>query len=145
MASKFHFLTGYAAWCKADKPDDRYGNYTMDLFLDEGGRAEFDASGMRSEIKVADSDKLPEELQGREFIKIRRDPDKLFEGMDEKPKKLIMENGEYVPFDKKIGNGSFVTVKVCVYDSQRGKGHRWEAVAVETLVPFEGGDEDLPF
>ena len=145
MASKTHFMTGWAAWCKADVPDDRYGNYTMDLFLDEAGMQEFKNSGMRSEIKVADSDKLPEDLQGKEFIKVRRDPDKLFEGMDAKPKKLINEDGEYVPFDKKIGNGSYVTVKVSVYDTQRGKGHRWEAVAVETLVPFEGDDSDLPF
>lgn len=135
--TKYFFLTGTAKWCKLDQPDAKYGFYGLNLYLDKSGMEKFRESGLRLEIKKDDEG---------EFIRLRRDPEKLREGDDPKPKKLIFEDGEYKPFTKLIGNGSFVTAKVQVYDSKKGPGHRLDAVAVETLVPYEDGeDEDLPF
>ena len=137
--SRYLFLTGTCKWAKLDKPDEKYGNYTIDLYLDKGSMKQFKESGLG--LKIRDNE------EGT-FIKLRRDPERVLEGMPEKPRKLIYdaEKGEYLPFEALIGNGSTVNCKVEVYDSQKGKGHRLEAVAVENLVPYgDEEDQDLPF
>lgn len=138
MASKYWFFMGKVKWAKLDKPDEKYGFYTINLYPDKATWLRIKEAGLRVETKTDDDG---------EFIRLRRDPDKLLEGMDEKPKKLIFEDGEYKPFTKAIGNGSLVEAKVQVYDSARGKGHRLEAVAVHDLIPYEADEEqsDLPF
>ena len=140
MASNYVYLTGKAMWAKLDKPDELYNKYCIDLYLDKGSMKKFKDSGIQVEIKEKD---------GEEYVRLRRDPDKLFEGMPEKPKKLIWnaETEEYDLFPGLIGNGSIVNCKVSVYDTTKGKGHRLEAVAVEDLVEYnEGGsEEELPF
>jgi hypothetical protein len=137
MASKFWFFTGMAKWCKLDKPDERYGFYGLDLYLDKPSMKRFKESGLNLKIHKNDDG---------EYVRFRRDPEKLRDQDPEKPRKLIFEDGEYKPFDGLIGNGSFVEVKVQVYDSQKGKGHRLDAVAVHELVPYgQEEDEDLPF
>lgn len=142
--ANYIFMTGKCKWAKLDKPDPKYGFYGIDFYLDKAGMKVFKESGLGLEIKKDEDG---------EFVRFRRHPDKLFEGMDEKPKKLIF-TGEhdaqgksvYEPFADAVGNGSLVTVKVEVYDSKKGKGHRLEAVAVEDLVPYGGSeDADLPF
>lgn len=141
--AKYLFFTGIAKWAKLDKPDDRYGYYGLDLYLDKGSMELFEESGLGLKIHKTDEG---------DYVRFRRDPDKLFEGMPEKPKKLIFdgkdENGKsvYVPFADRVGNGSLVTIKVEVYEGKKGTGHRLEAVAVENLVPYSDDDEsDLPF
>lgn len=138
MASKYYFFSGVAKWAKLDKPDQKYGFYGIDVYLDEGSMQKFDESGLNLKMKTD---------EGGSYVTFRRDPEKLLDGMAEKPEKLIFDKevSKYVSFDKAIGNDSLVTVKVQVYDSQKGKGHRLEAVAVENLVPYENGDDDLPF
>lgn len=138
MASKYVFFLGKCQWAKLDKPDEKYGYYGIDLFLDKDNLKKFKESGLTLKIHKDD--------EGNEYVRFRREPDKLLEDMPEKPKKLIFEDGKYAAFDQLIGNGSLVEVKVQVYDSQKGKGHRLEAVAVHDLIPYgEGTDEDLPF
>lgn len=138
MASKYVFFLGKCQWAKLDKPDDKYGYYGIDLFLDEENKKKFKASGLTL--------KIHKDADGEEYVRFRREPDKLLEDMPEKPKKLIYTDGKYDDFDQLIGNGSLVEVKVQVYDSQKGKGHRLEAVAVHDLVPYGNAeDSDLPF
>lgn len=140
MAAKYWFFTGKCKWAKVDQPDRKYGSYQINLYPDKASLVKFKETGLRLEIKKDDDG---------EFVRFRRDPEKLLEGMDEKPVKLIFdtETGKYKPFDQNIGNGSLVEVKVQVYDSAKGKGHRLEAVAVHELVPYEGDADqaDLPF
>lgn len=137
--TKYFFLTGTAKWCKLDQPDKKYGFYGLDLYLDASGKEKFLESGLKLDLRK-------DKETGAEFIKLRRDPEKLRDNDEPKPKKLIFEDGVYQVFTGNIGNGSFVNCKVQVYDSKKGPGHRLDAVAVETLVPYEdGNDEDLPF
>ncbi len=139
MASKFIYITGTAKWAKVFKPDEKYGNYTLDLYVDP------------KTLKKAQGEGLPVKVREDEegtFIKLRRNPNKLFDGMSEQPEVLLHnEDGKYEKLDKLVGNGSLVTCKVCLYDTQMGTGHRLEAVAVENLVEYqsEGGNPDLPF
>lgn len=134
------FLTGTAKWVKITKPDSLYGHYGLDLYLDKGSMEKFKESGLTL--------KLREDEDGT-FVKLRRDPEKVLNGEVVKfgaPKLLIFEDGEYKPFDRLVGNGSFVNCKVRTFDTKNGVGHRLEAVAVENLVPYDGEDDsDLPF
>jgi hypothetical protein len=140
MASKYVFLTGKAYWAKIKKPDLDYQKYSIDIYLDEPSMEKFDDSGIKVQKKINDLGT---------YVRFSRKMSEVFKGEVKEmgpPSTLIFKDGEYKPFDDYIGNGSFVTVKVQVYDTQKGKGHRLEAVAVENLVPYEQhADEDMPF
>lgn len=138
MATEFVFLSGTAKWAKVRKPD-KYGKYTIDLYVDPKTLKQARSAGVRVEQKE-DEDGV--------FLRLKRDPEKLFDGMPERPAVHIWNPDEdkYVAFEGLIGNGSQVTVKVAVYDTVRGKGHRFEGVGVDKLVPYESAsDSDLPF
>lgn len=138
--SGFEFFTGPCKWAMLDKMDEEYRCYKIDLYLDKENLKKFYDSGLQLKIRSDDEG---------DYVTFRRKVDSLLDGQPEKPKKLINQDGEYIPFDGLIGNGSIVTVKVDVYKLKKikGVGHRLEAVAVESLVPYEGSGEqsDLPF
>lgn len=138
--SGFYFFTGPCKWAMLDKMDEEYRCYKIDVYLDKENLKKFYDSGLQLKIRSDDEG---------DYVTFRRKVDSLLEGQQEKPKKLINQEGEYVPFDALVGNGSIVTAKVDVYNLKKikGTGHRLEAVAVESLVPYEGsGDQsDLPF
>lgn len=140
----YSFIPGTAKWAKLDRPDTKFGpQYTIDLYLDKEGLKAYKDSGLAVELR--------KDEEGT-YIRLRRDVSKLFDGMPEKPKKLIWsaEEDKYVDFDRLIGNGSKVIAKVQVYETKRGlTGHRLEAVAVDELVqydaPVDEDQDDLPF
>lgn len=132
MATKYYYLKGKAKWVKARKPDEKYGNYTMNLYLDKESEKAFEESGLQIEPKK-DEDGI--------FYTFRRPHEKLIKKeavVFGAPKVFNADNTE---FDGLVGNGSRVTVKVSVYDTIKGKGHRWESIRVEELVEYvpEGG------
>ena len=56
--------------------------------------------------------------------------------------------GNYIPFDEAIGNGSVVTARVTVFTTTNGRtGCRLEGLCVDEHVPYEGVkvEEELPF
>ena len=129
MATQVVYLSGIAKWCKNREPDPKYGNYEVDLYLDEESWLLFEGTGSRATPKEDD--------EGEKFIRLRRPHQREFK--DElkiygPPASFL--NGE--PFTGNIGNGSKVTVKVEVYDTKKGKGTRWEAIRVDELVEYEG-------
>ncbi len=132
MATKFYYLTGTSKWVKARKPDEKYGNYTMNLYLDDGSKKIF----KESEMQIA-----PKEDEDGTFYTFRRPHEKLMksEVVVFGPPKVF--NADNTEFDGLVGNGSRVTVKISVYDTIKGKGHRWESIRVEDLVEYnpEGG------
>lgn len=139
MATAIHYWSGKCKWAKVYQPDQTYGNYTLDFYPDDP--SEIPASGLKLEPKT-DEDGT--------FFRIRRPKEKLIK--DElvvfgKPKVFLNlgtvdENGipQVEPFDKLIGNGSRVTIKVAVYDAGKFKGHRLESVRVDEHVPYEKTD-----
>lgn len=142
MASKTHFFTGKAYWAKLEEPDQKYKYWGINVSLDDVSKEEFKKSGLQMETRVDKKD-------GFEFVTFRRPVKKLIkdELVDfEKP--IIVDKDNNVMTDRPlIGNGSSVTVKVLVYDSIKGKGHRLEGVRINDLVEYQGGtsNEEAPF
>lgn len=129
MATKIIYLTGKAKWAKVRTPDEKYDNFTIDLFPTKESWGEFKASGM--EVR-------PKRSEEGEYITLRRPNNKLIKGeiVTFGPPKVL--NPDESVFEGLIGNGSTVTLKVAVYDTMKGKGHRLEAVRVDDLVVYEG-------
>ena len=141
MATEIFYFEGTAKWAKVNRPDKEYGHYSIDLYMDKDALAAFKESGCRVELKTDD--------EGT-YARFRRNPANLFDDQPEKPKLLTIIGGEdldsfeYQPLEGNIGNGSKVIVKVAVFQTKKGKGHRLEAVAVKELVPYSD-NAGLPF
>lgn len=127
MASNYFFLSGKAKWAKLFKPDDKYKNWQIQVYLDDESMKIYDASGMTMQKKT-DADGV--------FVTFRRPEAKVIkeELVKFEPPSVLDASGNKL--DQLVGNGSDVTVKVIVYDTMKGKGHRLEAVKVNKLVPY---------
>lgn len=129
MATTFIYLSGKAKWAKVYKPDEAFNTtfWRIDVDLDPKSQAVFDKSGLRLKPKTAEDGT---------FITFRRPTQKQFktELKEFDPPKVVDKNGE--DFSQTIGNGSEVTIKVEVYDSFKGKGHRLVGVRVDNLVEY---------
>lgn len=127
MASSYFYLSGKAKWAKLFKPDDKYKNWQIQVYLDDESMKVYDDSGMTMQ-KKRDDDGV--------FVTFRRPEAKVIKDELVKfdPPAVVDGNGNKL--DQLVGNGSDVTVKVIVYDTMKGKGHRLEAVKVNKLVPY---------
>lgn len=128
MATNYIYLSGTAKWIKAQKPDEKYNKYTLDLYLDETSKANFEKSGLRLQTKTDETGS---------FVKFSREHNKLIkdENVIFGPPKVLNPDG--TDFAGLIGNGSKVTIKVAIYDTVKGLGHRWEAVRWDELIKYE--------
>lgn len=127
MATKYIHLHGKVKWVKAYRPDEKYDNYSVQMYLDEPSQRIFNESGLTLAAKRDDDG---------EFYTFRRPETKLIKKevvVFGPPKVFDRNNNE---FSQIIGNGSSATIKVSVYDTIKGKGHRWEAIRVEDLVEY---------
>lgn len=126
MATTTHYFTGVARQLFLTRPD-QFGNYTVGLELDEPSKAELAASGCTLR---------PRSWEGFTFVTFRRPNQKLIKNQVVQfgPPGLIDANGQ--PVTKMVGKGSKLTVKVVVYDSMKGKGHRLDTVRVDELVEY---------
>ena len=127
MATKFIDLTGKVKWVKVRKPDEKYNNWTLNFYPDDRSRKIYDESGLQIRYKQDDDG---------EFLIFRRPAEKLIKGEVVKFDPPKVWDAKNQPFDGIIGNGSEATVKVAVYDTIKGKGHRWEAIRVDKLVEY---------
>ena len=135
MATKEFYLSGICKWAKVlpDNGDAKFERWTIDLFMDDKSWGKFDDSGLQ--LKVREDD------EGDKFVKFaRRFTD--WEGNKVDAPEIHGADGE-------IGNGSEVTIKVEVFDTKNGKGHRLLAVRVDELQEYESRqvdeDIDVPF
>lgn len=132
MSTKKIYLTGLCKWarCYESQMDTKYGEkFHITLYPDEVSLGVLEESGSRIKRK--------EDEDGVCF-KFSRENLKEFKGNTEYlgPPVVLDADGE-TPFDKIIGNGSTVTLRLSVYDSKHGKGTRLDAVRVDVHVPFE--------
>lgn len=127
MATETYFLSGKAKWAKLITPDEKYQNWQTQLYMDEESMKLYDLSGMGMQ-KKKDEDGT--------YVTFRRPMTKVIKGELIKfdPPEVIDEKGNLLK--KPIGNGSEVTIKVIVYDTVKGKGHRLEKVKVNKLVEY---------
>lgn len=138
MATKIFYFTGIAMWAKVQKPDDKYGKYTLDLYLDPPSMDKFKESGLQLKVREGDNGT---------YVRFSRAEEKFIKGDTVKmgkPEVLLLDaqSGEYATFDGLIGNGSEVVCKVAVYNTEKGMGHTLEAVAVDNLVEYNGVETD---
>lgn len=143
MSTHIYYFTGPCLWAKTDVPDQKFKRYTIDVSLDEKSQDKFKDSGLQLEARK-------DEKTGNEYYRFSRPVNKVLKD------KLVtfgpptVLNSEGVEFNGRINNGSTVTVKVSVYDTMKGKGHRLEAVRIDEM---EGNsneviiddDIDMPF
>lgn len=138
MASKIWYLDGKVNWHANEKPD-KYGKYTLDLYLTPESQKKYIESGLNLKDR---NDKA-----GAAFVKLgRKHISTNAKGISRElgPWEVLDKNGD--PFSGRVGNGSDVTVKVEIYDLTNGnKGHRVEAVRVNHLVEAmkQEVDEDI--
>lgn len=127
MASSYYYLSGKAKWAKLFKPDEKYKNWQIQVYLDDASMKTYDESGMTMQ-KKQDDDGV--------FVTFRRPEAKVIrdELVKFSPPEVLDSEGN--KSDQLVGNGSEVTIKVIVYDTMKGKGHRLEAVKVNKLVPY---------
>lgn len=137
-------ISGTAKWAKV-RPDqkvksydEKYEEYTLDLYPDDKGWLDFKRSGLQIKDKM--------DADGAKFIKPRRK----YEEMNWKTGEMQVngapkiffkdaQSGEFVvdTSDVRIGNGSQVTVAIEVYKTKNGNGHRLLRVFVDNLIVFE--------
>lgn len=134
MATKVIYVTGPCKWARVYKPDEKYGNYSIEVYPDKASMVALAESG----IQVS-----PKEDEEGIYYKFRRDDKKLInnELVEFGPPKVV--DKDLTAFDKLIGNTSNVTLKISVYDTKtKGKGHRLEMIRVNNLVEYEPPKKD---
>lgn len=148
MASRFEFFPGIAYWTKYKEPDPKYNTYSIQLYVDKETQQRIKASGLAIRPKLDDDNKVfftfrrPHEKTMKNEL-VTFGPPKVYYGTD--------DDGKAKEFNDLVGNGSKVLIKVSIYDTSMGKGHRLEAIRVDELVEYKPnnttGDYDigLPF
>lgn len=143
MATKTWYFTGTCKWAKLHEPDPKYNKFSIDLYLDAANMEKFRQSG--AQLKLRGTEDEPFISFGRPAVSLGKKGQLIEHG----PPLVLDHDG--APMSPKIlvGNGSTVTVKVDVYDTQKGKGTRLEAVRVDKLVEYVkrevDEDVDVPF
>lgn len=133
MATDIIYLTGICKWAKFKKPDEKYNNFTVDFYPRKDAQDKINNSGLQV---------TPKEDENGSYYKFRRPMTKLInnEVVTFGPPQILNKDNE--PFDGFVGNGSEVTLKLAVFDTKKGRGHRWEVLRVENLVEFIPTDDN---
>lgn len=128
MSTKSYKYKGSCKWAKLFKPDEKYGNYTINVYLDKAGLKQYVKAGHQGEIKEDDDGK---------YVVFRRKPQVLTKKgtiWELGAPKVVDENGETL--DKIVGNDSMVEVTVETYDTPKGLGTRLAQVKVIELKEY---------
>lgn len=128
MATKYYYLSGVTKWAKLRKPDEKYNNFQVPLYMDDKTFSEFERLGLGLKKREDDDGK---------YVIFKRPQEKIIKNelVVLGPPKIVDENNQ--PWDDRlIGNGSEVTVKIAVYDTRKGPGHTLESLRVEKLVEY---------
>jgi hypothetical protein len=138
MATSYHYFPGVAKWVKAKSPDQKYGAYTMSLYIDKPTLKEMNKAGFNPKIKM-DDDGM--------FVTLRRHHEKMIKGepvVFGPPKIFVVKGEEAEPFEGYVGNGSKVVAKMEIYDAGETKGSRWSALRVDELVEYVPEEREQP-
>lgn len=119
-------------WAKVREPDEKYETYQLPLYMDEKSWSAFQESGCQIKVKEDDDGK---------YVTFKRRI-REWDGKENGPPDVLLFNSETNIYDTwpvgLIGNGSIVTVRVDVYDSRNGKGHRMDRIGIDKLVEYGG-------
>lgn len=149
MATYNYLFTGMTKWAKVRKPDEKYDNYQVPLYLDDDSWELFEKSGCQLKVhEDADGKYVTFKRREAEYNQFKKETE-----VNGPPAVLIKKDDEYVPWPEGlIGNGSNVSVKVAIFDTRNGKGHRLLSVGINDLVEYDpennsGGKDavEMPF
>jgi hypothetical protein len=127
MSTQNIYLTGTVKWAKVRTPDEKYNDYKVNLYPDKDSLVRIKESGLQVQ---------PKEDEDGTFYTFRRKHEQIIKRelkVNGPPQVLSADNTE---FEGLIGNGSTVTIKVIVFDTIKGKGHRLATVRVDSLVEY---------
>lgn len=120
--TKIYYLQGKTLYSELRKPDKEYDIYHVTLELDDKSMEKVKEAGLGFEFKTP------------KVAKFRRPHQSLMKGqiVEFGPPELMNKDlsefeGPFIPKD------SNVTIKISVYDTRKGTGHRLEAVRVDAL------------
>ena len=140
--SKTVYFEGPCAWAQLQKTD-KFGNYSIQLYLDPDNLALYTKQGLAAEVK--------EDERGK-FVRFKRVPVRVKNGKPIEFGAPRVFNRDGQPITELIGNGSKVICKVTIYDTPKGRSSTLEAVQVSELIPYGGpvesavsGDDFKPF
>jgi hypothetical protein len=141
LTTKTFKFSGKTKWAKVRKPDEKYDNYQVPLYLTDESWNEFKNSGCQLKVHNDEDGK---------FVTFKRRHAEFNYAKNQQetngpPRVALLDkqSGEYKDFpDGLVGNGSLVTVWVDVYDTRNGKGHRLIGVGVDDLVEYHKDGED---
>lgn len=128
MATQYLKFKGPCKWAKVFKPDPKYNNYQIVVYLDDKTKEDYKKSGIQVQIKEDDDG---------EYVVFRRPAMKLIKGEAVNLGPPVVEDKNSVAMTDAVGNGSLVEVTVDVYDTMKGKGHTLRAVRVLDHVKYE--------
>lgn len=138
-----YYFSGTCNWAKVHKPDDKYKNYTIDLYMDDKSKKAYKKSGLQLKNRT--------DKDGEEFVTMRLASVRMVKGKPVEAKPEVLDS-EGNPMTKNIGNGSEVTCKVEIYEFDGKVGHRLLAVRADNLVEFTDKNQvsedtpvDVPF
>lgn len=132
MSTKYLYFSGTAKWPRLVEPDEAFGGsfYKITVDLDVESQKVFAASGLRLE---------PKGDNGAFEVTFRRDTSRMKKDgslVEFGPPKLFDNKGNPIEDRILVGNESDVTVKVEIYDTKKGVGHRLAAVRINKLVEY---------
>lgn len=127
MATRYIYLSGTTKWAKVRTPDEKYNNFQVPLYLDAKSTEAYDKLGLG--LKKREDEDGSYYVFKRPLVKPIKN-----ELVEFGPPKVVDKDNQ--PFEGLIGNGSKITVKISVYDTMKGPGHRLEAVRVDDLVEY---------
>lgn len=117
------------------KGDEKYKRWKISLALDKDSQKVFDESECQLRAKRDD---------GKHWYTFSRNHERVV-----KDNVVHFDPPEVVDFDGNpttefIGNGSKVTIRVALFDTSKGKGHRLEKIRIDSLVPYTPDKNKIP-
>ena len=157
MATKWINVKGTVSWAQVYEPDEYAGDKRWKVTFYPANGEEWETlrkAGVQLEAK--------EDKEGKKYVNLRRSVKRLYgddvtfftpptitgavsvQYLDKATGKPVRsykkgDGTEVEVIGEKvlIGNGSVVMVNIAVYDTQKGKGHRFEAMKVLDLVSYD--------
>ena len=121
------YMQGKSYWARVHKPDEKYNRYTLDFYPDEASWKAYKSSGLQLKER---------ESEHGTYVKLVVPAARMTKKGDVIKATVEVLDEDNQPTTENIGNGSEVTVKIEVFDTEKGPGHRLLAVRADKLVEY---------
>jgi len=139
MATAYYKFKGKVKWARvrADQLDTKFnddGEWKIDFYPEDPKL--FQSTGIQTNPR---NDELGTffKLRRTRYLSFRKDGKK--EEIEFSPAKVQLrdDDGILSSFDGDIGNGSEIILDLAVFDTKKGKGHRFNDIIVTNLVEYK--------